>query len=362
MNPIDHAASGPEDNLRAALARLIEGESEPDDDPLVAASLGADQVMLRALRNQLELDALLRQDAEPTPEYFIQGVASAVRDDPESEAFVRRVRAALPDARQTWRISGGLAAAWAISLAAAVFAGLWLIGLGSESAASVVQKTLAAHAAPLDRCYRVDVVAEAGPASSTTIEADAIVDRRVWTRGDRFWSRTCVGERSAIWGRDEDGGVWFTTTPDVGARLAPEEVPPRLEVACDLLGLQLETLVRDILADFQLRREPADAGVVLIHAALKPGRQHPRYRSALLEVDARSHVLRRVVLQRAENRHIAATVTFTLLETSLRPESDYTLEGHLQPDARVHNARSGRAQRAEVIAEFMALVRVPAAR
>ena len=58
-----------------------------------------------------------------------------------------------------------------------------------------------------------------------------------------------------------------------------------------------------MLRDFDLRREDsADTGrsptVQVVRATLKPGRRHPSIRSALIELDAESKVIRRLVLER----------------------------------------------------------------
>ena len=135
-------------------------------------------------------------------------------------------------------------------------------------------------------------------------------------------------------------------------------MPESLALACELRSLELESLLRSILADFDLRREPAGGGTDRIHAELKEGRTHPRYRSALLELDSQSHVLRRVVLHRAHNGRAVAAVQFTLVETSLNDDASYTLTGHLAPDAAIYDRQSGRGKRGALINEFLRLVRV----
>jgi hypothetical protein len=120
----------------------------------------------------------------------------------------------------------------------------------------------------------------------------------------------------------------------------------------------LESLLRSILADFELSREPATNGTDLIHAELKEGRTNPRYRSALLEVDAQSHVLRRVVLHREYKGRVVASITATLLEARPIDEKLYTLDGHLSPGAAIYDRTTNRRQRGPLIVEFLRLVRV----
>jgi hypothetical protein len=85
------------DELQAALTRLIEGEAEPHDDALVAEMLRAHPELRAQLRQQLQLDALLRLEAEPTAQAFVESVAARTQPPADDEAaFLRRVTGALP--------------------------------------------------------------------------------------------------------------------------------------------------------------------------------------------------------------------------------------------------------------------------
>ena len=155
-------------------------------------------------------------------------------------------------------------------------------------------------------------------------------------RGDRFWMESANPERRWKWGRDDQRRVWLTRSRDEGVRFDADEVPEGLGVACDVLGMQTETLLAVLLADFDLRREspPATApGVHLIQAELKPGHTHPGLLAATLEIDSESKVLRKVVLVRAFQGVRLATVTFTLIDTRPQIDARYQLEGHLDEGA-----------------------------
>jgi hypothetical protein len=245
--------------------------------------------------------------------------------------------------------------AWALAASvvfAALIGGLVFMSQSTASAAAVVQRALKVHAALLDRCYRVEVRGERDGASPPRWES------LLWTRGDRFWNQLQSDGKTVAWGRDEAGGVWFALSPKVGARLAANEVPEPLQTACDLRSVQMESLLREILAGYNLHREPTAADVDLIHAEPKPGNKTSRYGAALLEVDAHTHVLRRVELQRTHQGRAVATVSFTLVESSLQDDARYTLEGHLDADGAIYDRTSGRGQRGPVIAEFLRLNRV----
>lgn len=233
----------------------------------------------------------------------------------------------------------------------ALLGSLLFVSSGTASAAAVVQRALKAHAALLDRCYRVEVRGA----------ARAVVPRSqeslLWTRGDRFWNQIDADGKSVAWGRDEAGGVWFALSRKEGARLAANEVPEALAQACELRSLEMESLLRTILADFDLRREPTRSGADVIHAELKAG-SVSKYRSALLEVDAESGVLRHVELYREHQGRVVAVISAALVEPSLQDETNYTLEGHLDADARVYDRENGRGYRGRLLMNFLDLVRV----
>lgn len=89
-------SSSPDPNeLQAALARIVEGEGEPADDLLVAQTLRAHPELIHALRQQLQIDAFLRLEAEPTAQAFVEELAARIRPAQNDSAFVQKIRAAL---------------------------------------------------------------------------------------------------------------------------------------------------------------------------------------------------------------------------------------------------------------------------
>lgn len=348
MSTISHDKS---DELQSELARLIEGESEPQDDALIAAAMRDDAALVETLREQLMLDALLRQEAEPMAEAFVESVEARLQPSASDEAFVARIEQALPRARrpQRWRWQAPLA--WAAGfVVTAMVSVLMFFSLTASSAASVVERALKVHAALLDRCYRVEL---RGERAVLPLRQESLL----WTRGDRFWNQIEADGKSVAWGRDESGGVWFALSRKEGARLAANEVPEALAQACELRSLELESLLRTILADFDLRREPASSGADVIHAELKADTVS-KYRSALLEVDTESGVLRRVELHREHQGRVVAVISAALVESSLQDETNYTLEGHLDADAAIYERENGRGHRGRLLMNFLDLVRV----
>ena len=276
--------------------------------------------------------------------------------------------------------------AWAMAASvalAALIGALVFLPQASASPAVLLRQALKIHAAVPDRCYRVELKLE--PALQEKKREHSPSETRLWTRGDRCWIETRAGEKSVTWGHDEQRRVWFALAPDTGVLFQPDEArermaqarsvmsqfftargmkPPfdfakcfdRLALACELCSLQVESLLHALLDDFDLRREPGAAGGTLIHAELKAGHTHPLYREVLLEVDAQSGVLRRLVVHRLHDGQPAATVTFTLVETSVQADSSYTLAGHLAPEAVIYDRQSGMGKRGPLLAEFLHLL------
>jgi hypothetical protein len=107
------------------------------------------------------------------------------------------------------------------------------------------------------------------------------------------------------------------------------------------------------LADFDLRRESNGADNQLIRAELKPGRTNLFCRDVLLDVNAQSGVLQKLVVQRLRNGQPAATVTFTLVDSSEQADASYTLAGHLAADAVIYDRGSGPMKRGPLLAQFL---------
>ena len=67
----------------------------------------------------------------------------------------------------------------------------------------------------------------------------------------------------------------------------------------------------------------------VVRASMKPGRTHPSIKSVVLEIDAESRVVRRMVIERMYKGQPFATVTCTLVETETLDDDKFQLEGHL---------------------------------
>ncbi|MGE3805321.1 MAG: hypothetical protein AB7K24_11670, partial [Gemmataceae bacterium] len=245
-------------------------------------------------------------------------------------AGLARIRATLaqpPRSRQPWRHWRSVAAV----IFVAVLAGTLYIGSAQATNEAVVRAALEKHKQPVDHCYEVEHIRTSGAVQPRWPLRTLARQSKLWTRGDRFWieSQTRLGLRQWSWGRDQQGRLWLTLTPQRGIRFEAGETPEYLALVCDVYSMNVETLLTEVLADFQLQRLPGPEGVYLIQAELEPGHTHPTLRSARLEIDAESNVLRQVELERVFRNYRIAT-TFTLRETETIDVAKYELEGHLR--------------------------------
>ncbi len=246
----------------------------------------------------------------------------------------------------------GLAAAAAVLLA--FLGGLYLRSV-QASPEAIVREARAVHALPIDRCYLVQWMPLPGADFPALPVRAQPRETRLWTRGDRFWISSTNPERQWAWGRDEQGSVWLALGHKHGVRFEPDEVPEPLAVACDINSLELETLLNDVLNSFRLVQLPPEMpdGAAAHRIRAVPGSFRPLrgIGGALLEIDE-TRVVRRLILRRMRFGQPLARVTFTLVETTVQPDSAYQLEGHLQPGAPVYTQDNHRLLRDRLMRNF----------
>jgi hypothetical protein len=293
--------------------------------------------------------------SEPDVDALVRGHLAREAGKVDAAAVLAGVRARLaaqappPRRRAPRRLWWGLAAAAAV--VAVLFGGRFLPPPAAQAGPeSLVRGARQALGLPVDRCYRVQVVAAPdGPLARFPLLVQGR-PTRLWTRGDRFWVESDNPERPFSWGRDGDGNVWVADGRRQGIRFERDEIPEVVALACDVRGLQAETLLDEVLAGYDLRPEPGGTpGTQRIRAEPRPGRAGAGLRAAVLDVDPQSRVLRRLELQRTGNDRLIATVTFTLLETRAQDPTLYQLEGHLDPGAPVFDRAHRPRQRPVVL-------------
>ena len=238
--------------------------------------------------------------------------------------------------RPTWSLAWGLSAAAVLLIAAT-----WIFQsrpamAGAEGLVRAAEQELKA---PLDRCYLVEVRRDSDSSSDSASNGEESPLQapfrltKLWTRGDRFRVESPDPEKSWAWGRGEDQRVWFALGTHRGVVLEPDEIPRWLSFACDLYAIRVDQILGAVLRDFDLETDTrGDAGssaTRVVRATLKPGRSHPAIRGAVLEIDAATSRVRRMVLDRTIDGQPPATATYTLVETRPRDDDAFRLEGHL---------------------------------
>ena len=372
------ASSDRNAELQELLSKLIDGELGAEEARRLNELLRREPAAREMYLEQVALHAQLERElGGEVPEL---GAAGVMAERAEKIVPLRQ-----PE-RSAWgAIRGRFLPSWAWAAAAslvlaAVIGSLVLMNQSSASAAELVRHALKAHAATMDRCYRIGLKMEA----ASGLEKGPATENRLWTRGDRCWIETRSGNQTVAWGHDEQGQVWFALSPKVGVRFDPVEASQRmglmrermeqfgqmrgggpgefarcferLSLTCDLCSLQVETLLQGLLADFDLRREASGANGYLIQADLKAGHTNAFCHKVALEVDTASGVLRSLVVKRLHNGQPAAEVTFTLVETGEQPDVSYTLAGHLGPDAVIYDRGSGPLRQGPLLMDFMGVL------
>ena len=296
-------------------ARLEERAREIDPQPLLAR-----------LQERLKTSS---QALSPT----LSGASSTATPSDTATKATTKLMTRLPPAhwRRRWGVAVAAAAALALSAAGVIY--VWP---SSASAATLVLATKRVHELPVDRCYLVEVQLSA-PDESTLAPKYGRVDR-LWTRGDRFFIESSNRQDRWTWGQDNTGAVWLTSGRKRGLRLEADEVPPGFRRLCDTLTMQFETLLDQLLDDFELTWEAADASTLpqtrVVHAVRKGARPRGRVQEARLEIDAETKVIRKLAVKRWSRGRATAwrleTATYTLVGSEAQPDLCYQPEGHLE--------------------------------
>ncbi len=149
---------------------------------------------------------------------------------------------------------------------------------------------------------------------------------RLWTRGDRLRLESIdPNGRPWAWGKDGANNYWFTPNRKLVLSFTEAEVPESMAIVSDFCGLDLDTMLDDLLAHWQLtRQEVPDKPELVRIQAQRRFRRWARLRSVTLDIDPDTRVIHRVVLERNLGRQRAGRSTFTLLETAQQPDDFYT--------------------------------------
>ena len=256
----------------------------------------------------------------------------------------------------TWATLGGAA------VAACLMVGLFLAGQSPVPARPVAATTPAEliadakvvhEAAGPDRCYRVEaewqvkpLTPRHGPARTAT----------VWTRGDQFVVLSDVDDGPVwAWGQDPSGGVWLAPSRKRAIVFGRDELNDPLARHCELMSLRLASTLSEMTDEYELfRKDDGGPGEpIRIEAGLRPGvRPGVRLRAVELELEPATKVVRKAVLHRSAAGVSEGTITFTHTDTANQADDFYTLKGHTDPKATVHDAKAVK-ERAKVREELL---------
>jgi hypothetical protein len=275
----------------------------------------------------------------PTPDDPLDRLVRAhlerIAESVDGAEMLRKVRSKqaqatiVPPSRRQWatvrRWSWSLAATAAVVL-------VFFLGVrpGQVSAETLLREAQQVHALPVDRCYRVTVAAD--PALLAKFPwLTPQRETRLWTRGDQFWIESLQAGRKWAWGRDAQGRVWFALLPRLGLRFSRQDVPEPLAHACDVRSVRLETLLADVLRDFEIHWGEPEGRQQTIVATPRSDHAGSTLHRATLQIDPHTRVVERLVLERQLGGQPLVTVTWQLVETGVQPaEGSYYLEGHLE--------------------------------
>lgn len=255
-----------------------------------------------------------------------------------SPIAVRRGHDARTSGGAHWRSRSFVWAAAAVLAILVAFIGGRSITPQTANAAVILREVHSAHSQDVDRCYRVQFAPDPQYWDGTE-PLKGPSDSILWTRGEQFCSDVRIGTIRLAIGRDAEGTLWASPSRSKGIQFSDrlKDVPEAIAFACAVNSMSLPTLVEDVLADFDLQGQgPSSHGgdeTNLIWAKLKPGRSHWLLSAALLEVDAATDAIVRLVLWTVEEGKPKGTVTFTLIDSDTFSEERYRLRSHVDDDA-----------------------------
>jgi hypothetical protein len=242
--------------------------------------------------------------------------------------------------RRLWRrlAVGGLAA----GLAAAVLLGLFLTPAAREAVASPAQVLESAReASPRDvvRCYRVTVDLPPHLRGRFPLLAPENLRRTLCTRGDRFVVEPGFAGKGA-WGRDAAGRIWVApgAAAKAGVSFEESELSPGMRTAVKIHELELDSLLNEVLADFDLSwAQPVvpSASSYSIEATRKSSPGPFQIASASLTIEKGTNVIQRLVLTRRLHGDVSASIAFAFEGNLPNDDKAFTPEAHLSPGAPV---------------------------
>jgi hypothetical protein len=258
-----------------------------------------------------------------------------------------------PQRSPTRRRFAVFAAAFA-GLAAAVIFAVFFLGTTHEvmaSPAEVVQDARKAHAQSGDRCYSQTIQVSGRLLGQFPFLSDS-EHVNVCTRGNRFVVEPGFGGKGA-WGRDEAGRIWVAPTREAAARFEEAELPVPIRDAAKIRGLEFDTLLDDVLKDFDLEwNAPPTEANFSIKATRRGTAKLGQLSSADLVIEKNTKLLKSLTLRRQLGPEANVIITFTFTGATEKNPAAYTAEGHVDRADHAYDATRP-ILRAQVIAKLL---------
>jgi hypothetical protein len=217
------------------------------------------------------------------------------------------------------------------------------------SAERVLKRTLVANRPTSDRRYSVRVEFERQRSKPSMLSV----------RNGQFVQSFETAGRKLVWGKSSSGDIWFTIDGHSVAVFQEYEIPSALEEVCDLRTLDLRILIESLLKDYDFQRFEHSANRDTITAVPKSQAIHPRFNKVQMEIDPVSLLVHKVEIDRAFQGRTLAKVSFELEEITTHEEDFYHWKSHVRSDAEVLELGARRGQRAELLRDFLQLIRSP---
>ncbi|MEY4187408.1 MAG: hypothetical protein RIT02_2442 [Planctomycetota bacterium] len=248
---------------------------------------------------------------------------------------------------------------WATSavLCSVLLSVVWLLPAVAAGPSELVRQTLAEYQPAMDRCYAVQVQPDVPQWRSAGRRRLLQSASTLWVRDHSFVQEFRSQDQQLTWGRDAEGAVWFTIGGRSAAVFMADEVPAVLQEVCDLRTLQLPTLLETLLRDYDLKYGVQEGGLSTILARRRAAAGISKYGAAEIRIESANRLVRHVLLERIEAGRVVALLDFSLQDVRPQPDGVYELRTHLQTDAVVLDRGSRAGARAELLRNFLQLLR-----
>lgn len=322
------------------LAGLTDGDLSPEQLEKLQLLLREEDQRLQQLVDHVILDTMLHEESGTES---LEELVDLFSDAPPDRQLPDAAEAK-PQPRKYSRLAGWLTLA--VTVAVVVFMAGSLNDSARASAASVVRVAMDTHGQPIERVYVVDVAR-----SDSAAVSGVVPDARVATQGDQFWVEMQSRRGRWRWGRTADGEMWLTLGRKWALHINEDEVGVPLRQIGDIYSLRVESLLHDVLQNFDLQQAAGDDLTHVIVARSRGSR--PRWiRQATLEIDTETKAVRKLVIVRGFSAERTSTITFTLVASRVADESLFRPEGHLEAPYHMISRDTAEDRRGEILKEW----------